>query len=59
MHVGRPVAHGLGEDAADDLDDRCVVGDDLGSSWSVEARLRDALDGLEGLDEWSTPPMAR
>ena len=60
VHVGGPVAHGLGQDAGDDLDDRCVVGDDLGVIVVVSrARLREPSTASYALDQLSTPPMAR
>ena len=52
VHVGGPVAHGLGQDAADDLDDRCVVGNDLGlGGVGDSALLPGALHRLEGLHQ--------
>ena len=52
VHVGGPVAHGLGQDASDDLDDRCIVRHDVRRQGrGVEAASPGALDGLEGLDE--------
>ena len=41
MDIGRPVAHGLGEDAADHLDDRRIFVNDAGVSGVVSmGRLR-------------------
>ena len=51
MDVRGPVPLGLGEDAVDHLDDRRVVGDDLGGLFRFRGPPAGALDGLEGLDE--------
>ena len=52
VDVRGAVALGLGQDAAHDLDDRRVVGDDLGvSGRRLDRPSSGALDGLEGLDE--------
>ena len=52
VHVRGAVAHRLGEDAVDDLDDRRVVGDDLGLGRCVDVAPPRALDRLERLDEF-------
>ena len=52
VDVGCPVAHGLGEDAADDLHDRRIVLDHVGRDVAVSSGPPPGgLDGLEGLDE--------
>ena len=53
VDVGRPVAHRLGEDSADHLDDRRIVLDDSsGADVAASPFAADVpLDGFEGLDE--------
>ena len=51
VHVGGPVAHGLGEDAVDDLHDRRVLGDDRRAVGLGGLLLPRALHRLEGLDD--------
>ena len=50
VHIGGAVAHGLGEDAVDDLDHRSVVGDDTGRGGFDDALPR-SLHDLERLHE--------
>ena len=61
VDVGRPVTHGLGQDATDDLDDGRVVGHHVGrqSRCVRRLRLRVPSTASKAWTRWSRPPMAR
>ncbi len=58
VHVGGAVAHRLGENAVDDLDDRRIVGDDDRGAGST-TRLREPSTTSKAWTSCATPPMAR
>ncbi len=58
VDVRGPVPHGLGEDAIDDLDNRCRVVHDLAAVVSASRRRADSTSS-NACTSRSTPPMAR
>ena len=59
VHVRRAVAHRLGQDAVDDLDDRRVVRDDLGLGVPRCVLRRDPSTDSNTWTSLSTLPIAR
>ena len=58
VDVRSPVTLGLGQDAGDDLDDGCVVGDDLGLGGFCHRGAATPSTASKASTRRSTPPMA-